>query len=61
MVLCSRPECQTTAGCKCNQRSVYGLDSFSDEEIAREHHWRMVKKLGDPRICVTVPTLAGQK
>jgi hypothetical protein len=31
------------------------LSSYTDEQIAAEHHWRMMKKLGDPRICVSGP------
>ncbi len=29
------------------------LSEFSDDEIAREYHWRMMQKLGDPRIGVS--------
>lgn len=32
---------------------IAGLSDYSDEEIAREYQWRMMKKLGDPRICVS--------
>ncbi len=31
------------------------LSEFSDEEISREYHWRAMRKLGDPRICVSWP------
>jgi len=33
---------------------MHGLSAFSDEEIAREHHWRMLNKLGDPRVAVSM-------
>lgn len=62
MILCTRPECQTSAGCKCVvpgdrlvPRERSSLSDYSDDEIAREHHYRMLKKLGDPRICVGAP------
>jgi len=58
LVVCSRLECQTSAGCKCGESKPWGyrpsgLSVFSDDEIAAEHHWRMMKKLGDPRTCVS--------
>ena len=28
MTLCTRPECQTTAGCKCVGTKTYGFDTF---------------------------------
>lgn len=31
------------------------LSVFSDEEIAREHYWRMLQKLGSPLGCVGMP------
>lgn len=30
------------------------LSQYSDEEIAREYHWRCMKKLGDPSKCVSL-------
>jgi len=52
-VICSKPECQTTAGCLCQTQFTFrSLSQYTDEEIAREYHWRMMKKLGDPLICV---------
>jgi hypothetical protein len=36
---------------------VGALTQFTDEEIAREYHWRMMKKLGDPRVCVSAPVI----
>jgi hypothetical protein len=76
MLICSRHECQTTAGCAhrgpngqlcfwpgdgCGSyektpghlHQVGPLSAFTDEEIAREYHWRSIKKLGDPRVCVS--------
>lgn len=56
MTICSRSECQTTAGCQCHRLSLWSitrsvaLSDYTDEEIAREHHYRMLKKLGDQRI-----------
>lgn len=32
---------------------VGSLSQFTEEEIAREYHWRAMKKLGDPRIGVS--------
>jgi hypothetical protein len=29
------------------------LSDFSDDEIAQEYHWRMMQKLGDPRVAVS--------
>jgi hypothetical protein len=31
------------------------LSRFTDDEIASEYHWRMMRVLGDPRVGVTVP------
>jgi hypothetical protein len=28
------------------------LSAFTDAEIAQEHHWRMMRWLGDQRTCV---------
>lgn len=61
MNVCSRLECQTSAGCAHrgpHAQMCYfpaDLSSYTDEQIAAEHHWRMMKKLGDPRICVSGP------
>lgn len=59
MRVCSMPRCQTTAGCVCASalRPVFnGLQGFTDEEIAREHAWRLQRRLGDKRECVGQPT-----
>lgn len=60
MNVCSRTECQTSAGCKCGEiRPVFkSLADFTDDEIAREYHLRMLRKLGDPRIGVSLPLKA---
>ena len=34
------------------------LSGFSDDEIAAEHYRRQLRKLGDPRIGVSVPVIA---
>lgn len=68
MIICSRPECSSTAGCKCGngwpwqypQMPAYttggvgraSLSDFSDEEIAREYHSRALRKLGDQSVSV---------
>jgi len=31
------------------------LSRFTDNEISREHHWRMLRMLGDQRVGITVP------
>jgi len=62
MILCSAPGCQTTAGCVCNSVSRAArpsLSDFTDEEIAREHGWRMMRRLGDQSVGVSVPTIRG--
>jgi hypothetical protein len=33
------------------------LSEYSDDEIAREYYWRAQRKLGDPSIGVTVPSV----
>lgn len=55
MNVCTIPECQTSAGCKCRPPSRAGtsLSDWSDEDITREYHQRMLRKLGDPRIGVS--------
>lgn len=58
MNVCSMPGCQTTAGCICDRTARAArpsLSAFTDEEIAREYHGRAIRKLGDPRIGVSVP------
>lgn len=58
MNVCTMPGCQTTAGCICERTAKAlrpGLSAFTDDEIAREYHARMLRKLGDPRIAVTGP------
>lgn len=55
MIVCTNPGCQTTAGCKCSGwwqppqvptitagGTGRSLSEFSDEEIAREHRYRMM-------------------
>jgi hypothetical protein len=60
MTICKGPNCQTSAGCRCN--ALPGLNSngllhYTDEEIAREYHRRAFEKLGDQRVGVTVPVI----
>jgi hypothetical protein len=60
MILCTGPLCQTSAGCRCAQTPApRGLSDYSDEEIAREHHFRMLRRLGDPRVCVSATLPSG--
>jgi hypothetical protein len=54
LMTCVRPECQTTAGCKCAPLPKASLSDFTDEEIAREYFWRAQQKLGDPRVWVNM-------
>lgn len=37
MIICSNPECQTTAGCQCNNSRVTGMRVFS----CNETKWRV--------------------
>lgn len=39
------------------EQPIYGLSQFSDGEIAREHHCRMMNKLGDQSVGVSVPVI----
>lgn len=57
MIICSMPGCGTSAGCRCAEKFklMAPLSSYTDEQIAAEHHRRMLAKLGDPRICVSLP------
>ncbi len=57
LIICSMPECQTTAGCVCSRPAFKSLSDFTDEEIAREYYARAQSKLGDPRIGVTTKAL----
>ena len=57
MIICSKPECQTTAGCKCKSdvpKFGKSLSDYTDDEIAREYHARALARLGDPRISITL-------
>lgn len=47
---------QTVSG---NPPARPSLSQFSDEEIAREHHFRMMKKLGDQMVGVSIEFLPG--
>lgn len=63
---CTMPQCQSTAGCKCNDwwlpRQVptittggtapRSLAEFSDAEIVAEYHRRALAILGDQRVGV---------
>ena len=68
IMICSEPQCQSSAGCVCSwvlprsdaqpippipNQSL--LSSFSDAEIAAEYHRRMHMKLGDQTVGVSVP------
>jgi hypothetical protein len=54
MITCSRPECQTSAGCKCNQSWVYpvrlpmrkALSEYTDAELRNELHQRAMQAPG---------------
>lgn len=53
--LCVFPTSPTQSYAEINGwlHQVGALADFTDDEIAREYHWRMVQKLGDPRKCVS--------
>jgi hypothetical protein len=37
------------------------LADWSDEDIAREHHWRQMRKLGDQRTGVSVGFMTAEE
>lgn len=57
MLLCTLPECQTTAGCRCGRgfAAPKSLADYSDAEIAQEYHRRALRQLGDQTKTVSVP------
>jgi hypothetical protein len=55
MIMCSRPECQTSAACKCGQSWHYPvrlpmrktLSEYTDAELRNELQRRATQALGD--------------
>lgn len=66
MNTCNRIECQTSAGCAhrgpngemcCFPSTKMALSDYSDTELSAELHHRMTRKIGDPRVSVTIPAV----
>jgi hypothetical protein len=60
MIMCSRPECQTSAGCKCGQSWHYPvrlpmrktLSDYTDAELRNELMRRAMQALGDQSVGI---------